>query len=95
MTIPATPSELQASLSGEVITADHAEYDETRAVFYPGHDKHPAAIIRAANETDVAAAVNYAREAGLELAVRSGGHSIAGHGETEGALPQRPLGVAA
>ena len=95
MTIPATLSKLQASLSGQIIAADHAEYDETRAVFYPGHDKRPVAIIRVANETDVAAAVNYAREAGLELAVRSGGHSIAGHIVTEDGLPRRPLGASA
>ncbi|MGH2352909.1 MAG: FAD-binding oxidoreductase [Chloroflexota bacterium] len=77
---------LRAALDGRVIAPDDAEYDEARAVFYGGFDRRPAAIVRAANATDVARVVALARETGLELAVRSGGHSLAGHGVSDGGI---------
>ena len=49
-------------------------------------DRHPAAIVRVADVADVQAVVNLARESGQELAVRSGGHSAAGHSVTEGGI---------
>ena len=78
-----------ADLQGEVITPDDAAYEEARRVFFKGFDRRPAAIVRpqgpqAAEE--VAHAVNRAREGGLELAVRSGGHSRAGYGTTDGGI---------
>src|SRR5215204_3401226 len=57
-----------------------------RAVFYGGIDRHPALIIRVADATDVSRAIALARESGLELAVRSGGHSVAGHSTTNGGI---------
>src|SRR5205814_2108859 len=74
------------SSAGPVITADDAGYDDARRVFFTGFDQHPAAIIRPADAADVARVVNLARESGSELAVRSGGHSRAGHGTTEGGI---------
>ncbi len=47
-------------------------------------DRHPALMVRVANAADVARAIEFARDNGLELAVRSGGHSI--HGTTDGGL---------
>jgi hypothetical protein len=73
-------------LDGRVITPDEPIYDQARAVFYGGIDKRPAAIVRVASVADVRRVVSAARESGLELAVRSGGHSIAGHSTTDGGL---------
>jgi hypothetical protein len=77
---------LRASLDGRVIAPDDAGYDEARAVFYGGIDRRPAGIIRVASAADVSQVVSLARESGLELAVRSGGHSLAGHSTTEGGI---------
>lgn len=79
-------SELRASISGRVIAPEDAEYDEARATFYGGIDKRPAAIVRVANATDVARVITLAWETGLELAVRSGGHSFAGHSVSDGGI---------
>jgi FAD binding domain/Berberine and berberine like len=79
-------SELRAALSGRVIAPDDTGYDEARTVFYGGIDRRPAVIVRAANATDVSRVVSLAREIGLELAVRSGGHSLAGHSVSEGGI---------
>jgi FAD/FMN-containing dehydrogenase len=79
-------STLADELKGRVIEPGHPDYDEARTVFYGDVDRRPAVIVRAANADDVARAIAHAREAGLELAVRSGGHSVAGHGVTEGGI---------
>jgi len=72
-------------MAGDVIAPHDPEYDEARTVFIPV-DRRPAAIVRPLTATDVAVAVDYARTSGLELAVRSGGHSPAGHGTSEGGI---------
>jgi hypothetical protein len=66
-------------VDGRVIRPDDAGYDEARAIFYTGPECRPALIVKAANAVDVARVVALARDSGLELAVRSGGHSGAGH----------------
>jgi hypothetical protein len=66
-------------IDGRVIGPNDPEYDAARAVFYGGTDKRPAAIVRVANAGDVSRIITSARESGMELAVRSGGHSGAGH----------------
>jgi FAD/FMN-containing dehydrogenase len=78
--------ELRAALDGRVIGPGDADYDEARRVFAGAVDKRPAAIARAAGAADVSRAVSLARETGLEVAVRSGGHSSAGHGVSEGGI---------
>ncbi len=78
--------QLGGALNGRVIAPDDAGYDEARAVFYGGFDRRPAAIVRVADETDVSHVVSLARETGLELAVRSGGHSNAGYSTTDGGI---------
>src|SRR6266540_6235896 len=78
--------ELRAVLSGRVITPEDAEHEDARRVFSGEFDRRPAAIARVADEADVARVVGFARETGLELAVRSGGHSGAGHCTTDGGI---------
>lgn len=71
--------ELKNHFDGRLISPGDAGYDRARSSLYGGFDPHPAAIIRPTDAGDVAKVVNLARESGLELAVRSGGHSLAGH----------------
>lgn len=78
--------ELRASLDGRVIAPDDGGYDEARAVFYGGIDRRPAVIVRVASAADVSQVVSLARETGLELAVRSGGHSLAGYSVSDGGI---------
>jgi FAD/FMN-containing dehydrogenase len=78
--------DLDAELDGPVITPSDAGYDAARTVFHGGIDRRPAAIARVATAGDVARVVRFAYETGLELAVRGGGHSAAGHGVTEGGI---------
>jgi len=87
-TVPTTLSipELRAAVSGRVITPDDAGYDAARTVFVGGVDRHPAVIVQVANATDVAHVISVARATGLELAVRSGGHSNGGLGVSEGGI---------
>ena len=77
---------LRLELAGEVIGPDDAAYEAARRVFDPKIDKHPAAIVRPVDDAAVASVVSLAHESGVELAVRSGGHSLAGHGTSEGGL---------
>jgi FAD/FMN-containing dehydrogenase len=79
-------SRMEESITGEVVTPNDAAYDEARKVFYPFYDRHPALIVRPVDADDVSSTVLMATEAGLELAVRSGGHSLAGHGVSDGGI---------
>ena len=77
---------LRDVLSGQVIAPDDAAYDQARTIFYGGFDQRPAVIVRPTDASDVAQVVSIARDTGLELAVRSGGHSVAGHSTTDGGV---------
>jgi FAD/FMN-containing dehydrogenase len=79
-------SNLLGKLRGQVISSDDPRYDDMRRVFFTGFDRRPAAIVRAGDTMDVARVVTLAREIGAELAVRSGGHSRAGDGTSEGGI---------
>ena len=70
---------------GTVIGPDDADYDAARRVMYED-DARPAAIARPADSSEVARVVDLARETGSELAIRSGGHSGAGHGTSDGGI---------
>jgi FAD/FMN-containing dehydrogenase len=76
-------AELRARLNSRVITPADADYDIARTVFNGGVDRRPAAIVRVASADDVARVVSLARKSGLGLAIRSGGHSVAGHSVVE------------
>jgi FAD/FMN-containing dehydrogenase len=78
--------QLRADVRGRVIAPDDEGYDAARTVVAGGVDRHPAAIVRVADADDVAHVVRLAAETGSELAVRSGGHSGAGHSVTEGGI---------
>src|SRR6478735_3072396 len=78
---PASPdfAAFGSTLRGQVILPGDADYDEARKLHDPSIDRHPAAIVRVADARDTARTIRFARASGLELAVRSGGHSIPGH----------------
>ena len=78
-----TPSTLSTRLSGSVIRRGDAGYDDARKVWNGMIDRSPAIIVRCGSTEDVVAAVNFAREHGLLVAVRGGGHNAAGLGSCD------------
>ncbi len=78
---------LRAGFAGEILTAAAgAAYDDARIAFNAMFDRRPAVIARASGAADVARAIGYARANRLTLAVRGGGHSVAGYSTVEGGL---------
>ena len=75
--------ELGTNLRGDLLTPDAAEYDETRAVYNAMIDKKPSAIAMCVDAADVQACVNFARDTGVPLAIRSGGHNAGGLGSVD------------
>jgi hypothetical protein len=75
-----TSGALAAELQGRVVEPGDREYDEARAVYNGMIDKRPAAVAYCVDEADVSAAVRFARERGLPVAPRGGGHNGAGFG---------------
>jgi FAD/FMN-containing dehydrogenase len=76
---------LRSQVAGQIITPDSADYDAARTIAIGAH-RRPLAIIRVIRAADVAAVVNFARENALPIAVRSGGHSVAGHSMVDGGV---------
>jgi FAD/FMN-containing dehydrogenase len=77
---------LRSAFDGRLIAPDDPEYDQARTIFYGGFDRRPAAIVRPRDAGEVAKIVTLTRDTGLELAVRSGAHSVAGHSVCEGGI---------
>ncbi len=77
---------LRDDFGGRVTVPGDADYDQARTLFYGGFDQRPAVIIRPADAREVARVVTLARDSGMELAVRSGGHSTAGHSLSDGGI---------
>jgi FAD/FMN-containing dehydrogenase len=82
----ATDSSLAATLTGTLLSPGDEGYDAARRVHNGLIDRRPALIACCANTDDIAAAVRHAREAGLEISVRGGGHNVAGRAVAEGGL---------
>jgi FAD/FMN-containing dehydrogenase len=79
--------DLSSAVTGRVVGPEDPEYEAARTVLAPiAAERRPAAVVRVADANDVVAVVNYARDRGLELAVRSGGHSAAGHSTVDGGI---------
>ncbi len=79
-------TQLAGPLKGRVVSPGDDEYDSMRTLFSGSFDGRPAAIVRPADDEDVARVIAMARERGLTLAIRGGGHSIAGHSTTTGGI---------
>jgi FAD/FMN-containing dehydrogenase len=77
---------LRDAFNGRVVGPDDPGYEQARTIFYGGFDQRPAAIVRPVDAAEVAQVVNLARDRGLELAVRGGGHSTAGHSLSDGGI---------
>src|SRR5882724_4462719 len=82
----AAVEQLRSSLQGPLLTPDSPAYDEARTIWNAMIDRRPALIARCTSAADVALVVRFAREHNLVLAVRGGGHNIAGNAVCEGGL---------
>jgi hypothetical protein len=77
---------LEGRVRGEVLAPGSAGYDEMRGLYNASFDRRPAAILRCRDSADVAAGIEAAREEGLALAIRCGGHNAAGLGSVDDGL---------
>lgn len=78
--------QLRLTFPDGVIAPGDSEYDKARTTFYGGIDLHPAVILRVRNAEEVKRVIALACDTGMELAVRSGGHSVVGHCLSEGGI---------
>jgi FAD binding domain/Berberine and berberine like len=78
--------DLRGRLRGQLLSPGDEGYDTARRVWNGMIDKYPALIVRCAEVSDVISAIRLARNERLTVAVRSGGHSVAGHGMCDGGL---------
>lgn len=79
-------ADLAGRAAGEVVTADHPDYERARRVWNGIIDRRPLAVLRCTTTTDVVLGVAFATAHHLPLAVRGGGHNVAGHGTVDGGL---------
>ena len=77
---------LTETVRGRVITASDPDYDDARAVYNAMHDRRPHAVVQCTDSADVMAVVAAARDRGVDLAIRGGGHSVPGFGTVDDGL---------
>jgi FAD/FMN-containing dehydrogenase len=77
---------LAEALPGKVTQPGDADYDQNSTVLFDPARCEPAALVRVAAPADIAHVIGFARQHGLELAIRSGGHSSSGHGTVDGGI---------
>ena len=82
----AATEELKKQVRGEVLLPQDAGYDEARSVYNAMIDRRPEAIVYCSGTEDARASVRFAREHGLPLSIRGGGHSVAGNAVAEGGV---------
>lgn len=83
-TVSSGLNNLRAGIKGEVITPEDSGYDEARKVWNASHDRRPAVMVQCSSAEDVATAIGYAVDSGLEIAVRGGAHSFPGASTCDG-----------
>jgi len=83
---PEGVEELRAQVSGPVVAPGDAGYEDARRVWNWMVDRNPGAVVRVADDADVATAVRFAADNGILVAVRGGGHSVAGQGTCDAGL---------
>ncbi|HEV2034279.1 MAG TPA: oxidoreductase, partial [Candidatus Dormibacteraeota bacterium] len=71
-----TLDKLREQVRGEVIVPENEGYEQARKVYNAMIDRRPSVVVRPVNVGDVMAAVNFARESRLDLAIRGGSHSV-------------------
>ncbi len=89
MTVPARVVDTQtltAAVKGTLVQPGDSTYDAVRVIWNAMIDRRPAVIVRCADAADVAAAIGFARERGLEISIRGGGHNIAGTSVSDGGV---------
>ena len=77
---------LVETLRGPVLTAGDPGYDEARSIWNALIDRRPAVIVQCSGAADVVDAVNFAREQGLTLSIKAGGHNVAGNAVNDGGI---------
>jgi FAD/FMN-containing dehydrogenase len=81
-----TIDQLREQVRGDVIAPDDGAYEEARKVYNGMIDKRPAVVVRPVNAGDVITTVNFARESGIDLAIRGGSHGVPGFGTCDGGV---------
>ena len=77
---------LRETVRGPVLTPDDPGYDEARSIWNALIDRRPALIVQCSGAADVVDAVNFAREQGLALSIKAGGHNVAGNAVNDGGI---------
>src|ERR1700760_792584 len=77
---------LAERVRGPVLTAGDPGYDEARSIWNALIDRRPALIVQCSGAADVVDAVNFAREQGLDLSIKAGGHNVAGNAVNDGGI---------